>query len=94
MVLSLSRGGNKMSENMKALIVELLTPILGYKIENYDDNIILLMNRKNVPLINLLYFFDEMERKLLLPVSKILENRFYTVMTVNNLAKAIADDFS
>lgn len=83
-----------MSENMKALIVELLTPILGYKIENYDDNIILLMNRKNVPLINLLYFFDEMERKLLLPVSKILENRFYTVMTVNNLAKAIADDFS
>ena len=47
----------------------------------------------SVLLADFLYVFRALEEKLGVPVAKVLEQRDYTVFTVNNLADAIAEDY-
>ncbi len=60
----------------------------GYKVTDRDMH--LLDDSIPMPIVNYLYVFDILEKKLDLPVVKVLETNDYTVFTVRNLAREIS----
>ena len=56
----------------------------GYRVTDKDMH--LLDDSIPMPIVNYLYVFDMLEKKLDLPVVKVLETNDYTVFTVRNLA--------
>nr|WP_122012662.1 hypothetical protein [Maliibacterium massiliense] len=60
------------------------------QVEITDRDARLLRGDMKIPLVDYLYVFDAMEKKLGLPAAKILEDNGYEVFTIRNLARAIA----
>lgn len=82
-----------MKDKLKKVVATSLESVLEYPIENYSENILSLVSKSGHTLVDLIYFFDDLEKQTALPVSKIVENRSYSVMTVNNITNAIIEDF-
>jgi DNA-dependent RNA polymerase auxiliary subunit epsilon len=69
------------------IIVDTIEEICKIKIDNFDRN--LLGNSYPIPVAEFLYVFVELEKKLNIPVAKILEYNSYEVFTVNRLSEEI-----
>ena len=89
---NLFREGN-MEEKIQDMISNSLQQTIGIELKDREENFITLLNANNKSLIDLLYVFEDLEEKLRLPVSKVLENRSYAVLSVDGLTKAIIEDF-
>ena len=74
---------------IEAAIIEAVKEVSGgYQVT--DKDIHLLDDSIPMPIVNYLYVFDILEKKLDLPVVKVLETNDYTVFTVRNLAREIS----
>lgn len=69
------------------IIVETINKNTQKVIDNKDMH--LLSDKLKIPVVEYLYVFDELEKKLDFPVAKIFEKNDYTVFTVHNFANAI-----
>lgn len=74
-------------DNIKELITDTIYATTGTSIKNYDKH--LLSAEYDIPVSDFLYVFDELEKRVGYPVTKIFETEGYTVFTVNHLAAAI-----
>ena len=85
------RGPNNMFSinEIEAAIIEAVKEVSGgYQVTDKDMH--LLDDSIPMPIVNYLYVFDMLEKKLDLPVVKVLEANDYTVFTVRNLAREIS----
>ena len=82
-----------MEEKIQAMIRDSFQETIGIKIQDREENFITLINENDRNIIDLLYVFEKLEEKLRLPVSKVLEDRSYEVLSVDGLTKAIIEDF-
>ena len=74
---------------IEAAIIEAVKEVSGgYQVTDKDMH--LLDDSIPMPIVNYLYVFDMLEKKLDLPVVKVLEANDYTVFTVRNLAREIS----
>ena len=74
---------------METAIIDAVKEVSGgYKVTDRDMH--LLDDSIPMPIVNYLYVFDILEKKLDLPVVKVLETNDYTVFTVRNLAREIS----
>ena len=85
------RGPNNMLSinEIETAIIDAVKEVSGgYKVTDRDMH--LLDDSIPMPIVNYLYVFDILEKKLDLPVVKVLETNDYTVFTVRNLAREIS----
>lgn len=78
-------------EEIKALIKQFIFKYTKVSIDNDDRH--LLCSDYQISLPDFLYVFRDLEIQLQVPIAKVLEQRNYTVFTVNNLTTAITNDF-
>ena len=78
-------------EQLKAWMKECIAQYTRATVDNDDRH--LFCSEYHILMADFLYVFRALEEKLGVPVAKVLEQRDYTVFTVNNLADAIAEDY-
>ena len=78
-------------DELKNLIRQYITQYTKAVINDNNKN--LFCGDYHILLPDLLYVFCALEKRLEVSVAKILEQRNYTVFTVNNLTDAIIEDF-
>lgn len=76
-------------EQMEQTIREIIEEILEGQIKDMDVH--LLSDNLRGRLVDWLYVFDALEKKLGYPVAQVLEDHDYTIFTVHNLAQAICE---
>ena len=79
---------------IEKLVLESVKEIFGKVPEGRDKNLIIFAKACNRNLVDFLYVFERLEKKVGIPIASILERRSYSVMTIHGLTKAIVDDFS
>lgn len=82
-----------METKIHAMIMDSFQETMGVELQDREKNFITLINENKRNIVDLLYVFVDLEDKLQLPISKVLEERDYTVLSANGLVKAIIEDF-
>lgn len=78
---------------IECMILEAVEEVMGKPVESKNQNLLVFTTVCNRNIIDLLYVFESLEKRMGIPVAKVLENRKHSVMSVENLAKAIVEDF-
>lgn len=76
-------------DQIKMLLVQIISEISNKKITNYDKY--LLGRDVGIPREDFLYLIVRLEDCYHLPIIKVLEKYDYTVFTINNLAESLAN---
>jgi len=76
----------KSRDIIKQAIYEVLEDVTG--ITSIEENTCLVGTALSIPPACFLYIFEELEKRLELPVCDVLTSRSYTIMSISNLTDA------
>ena len=82
-----------MEEKIQNIIKNSLKKTLGIEASDYEENLLTLLMNGGKSIVDLVYVFADLEEKFQLPITKVLKDRTYTVLSINGITKAIIEEF-